>query len=68
MAAKIRGKLSNVSYEGKRTIMDKLNLKVIFLIDEDVRWLDASCSLITDPIVLHPSRNGYRGRCGRSSG
>ena len=68
MAIKIRDKLSNVSYEGKRTIMDKLNVKVVFRIDAGAQWLDASCGLTTDPIVLHPSRNAYRDRCERSSG
>ena len=68
MAAQIRDKLSNAMFDGKRAVMDKLDVKVVFRFEEDVRWLDASCSLTPESVALHPSKNAYRGKCERSSG
>ena len=54
MAAQISDKLSNAGYDNKRAVMDKLDVKVVFRVDDDDRWLDASCSLISSGSVeLH---------------
>jgi hypothetical protein len=55
MAAQISDKLSNATYDGKRAVMDMLDVKVVFRYNVDARWLDASCSLISDPesVELH---------------
>jgi hypothetical protein len=45
MAAQISDKLSNATYDGKRAVMDKLDVKVVFGYEEDARWLDVSCNL-----------------------
>jgi site-specific DNA recombinase len=67
MAAKIRDRLSNANFDGKRAVMDKLDVKAVFRFEEGVRWLDASCRLIPESVELHPSRSGYRDRCERLS-
>lgn len=56
MAAQIRDNLSDASFAGKRVILDKLDLKVVFHYDKGIRWLEASCGLTIDPIALHPSK------------
>ena len=48
MAAQISDKLSNAGYDNKRAVMDKLDVNMVFRVEEDDRWLDASCSLIAD--------------------
>ncbi len=54
MAAQISDKLSNAGYDNKRAVMDKLDVKVVFRVDDDDRWLDASCSLISyGSVELH---------------
>ncbi len=55
MAAKIRHRLDVINFQEKRKIMDMLNVKVVFRVDGDARWLEATCELIPDSIELHPS-------------
>ena len=55
MAAQIRDKLSHAPFDGKRAVMEKLDVKVVFRFEENTRWLDASCSLTADAgsVELH---------------
>lgn len=52
MAAQIREKLSNAPYDGKRAVMDKLDVKVVFRFEEDAWRLDASCNLSAGSVEL----------------
>ncbi len=57
MAAQIQGKLSNATFDGKRALLDKLDIKVVFQVEGKSKWLDVSCSLISAPesVELHHS-------------
>jgi hypothetical protein len=37
--------LSDATYQNKRAVMDKLDLKAVFRVDDGARWLDLTCSL-----------------------
>jgi hypothetical protein len=52
MAAQIREKLSNAPYDGKRAVMDKLDVKVVFRFEEDAWRLNASCNLSAGSVEL----------------
>ena len=57
MAAQIRSKLSGATFDGKRAVMDKLNVKVIFRVEDGKRWLDLTCSLSSgrlSRLILEP--------------
>jgi DNA repair exonuclease SbcCD ATPase subunit len=44
-AAIIRERLSEIKYKDKRYIMDILNARVVFNVDDEKRWLDVKCDL-----------------------
>lgn len=54
MAAQISDKLSDATFDGKRAIMDKLDVKMDFRFEENTRWLNGSCSLIPESVAIHP--------------
>ncbi len=59
--AMVRTGMLNPSFETKRAIFDRLNLKVVYRIDNSGRWLDVSCGLKPegDAIPLRAeTRNG----------
>lgn len=51
MAAQVRDKLSDATFDGKRAVMDKLNLEAVFRIENDIRWLDLRCNLSPDGLA-----------------
>jgi hypothetical protein len=57
LVQEIRGRIQDANFSQKRAIMDMLNVQVVFRVEDDARWLDASCGLTTDAIALHISRN-----------
>jgi hypothetical protein len=48
MAAQVRDKISKASFDNKRAVMDKLDLKAVFRVEDDMRWLDLTCNLSPD--------------------
>jgi hypothetical protein len=48
MAAQVRGKISKASFDNKRAVMEKLDLKAVFRYEEDIRLLDLTCNLSPD--------------------
>jgi len=48
MASKVRKNLSDATFNGKRTVMDKLDLRAIFRYEDGTRWLDLSCNLFPE--------------------
>ncbi len=48
MAAQIKRKLSSATFDGKRAVMDKLDVTVVFRVEDGKRWLDLTYSLSSD--------------------
>jgi hypothetical protein len=48
MAAQVRDKLSDATFDNKRAVIDKLDLKAVFRVEDDMRWLDLTCNLSPD--------------------
>lgn len=53
-AAAIRDKLRNPTPAQKRALFDVLDFKAVFRVDDTGRWLDVSCGLTGDEIIVLP--------------
>lgn len=45
MAAQVSDKLADATYENKRVVMGKLDLKAVFRYEDKLRWLELTCNL-----------------------
>lgn len=53
-ARKFRARLSDPTIEQKRSLLDAINFRAKFRIDETGRWLDVTCGLTGDDVFVLP--------------
>jgi site-specific DNA recombinase len=58
LAAQVRDRLPNATFEDKRFLLDALDVKVTLNWEDDKRWINVSCAIpaFSSEIVLSPSR------------